>query len=134
MTCLQTPTTQFVEVGENGIFVTPEVNFSLGCTMVGDLPRQEAVRFFEGAASTRNTSMKMELSLSAECIEPGNTKNRVSSIPPNAPLLILYVKMEDVVPESASGRGVERSSAGRNAYDQWQIALPSLCMVYDAPF
>lgn len=46
-----------------------------------------------------------------------NKKNKVASMLPTASPLMVDVKVEFVVAEKASGSGVDRSSAGRNAYE-----------------
>lgn len=58
-----------------------------------------------------------------------NKMNLVVSQPPTAPSLRADVKVEDNVGENTRWSAVELSSAGRNAYKQFQIVMKSACMV-----
>lgn len=51
------------------------------------------------------------------------------SLPPDVLLLMADMKVEDVMDESVSGSVVEVSSAGRNTYENFQIAMKLVNMV-----
>lgn len=44
-----------------------------------------------------------------------------------------YMVLTDVVAENSGGSHGELSSAGRDAYEYLQIAMKSVCIVYDVP-
>lgn len=132
MTRVQAWTSQRVVVEENKNVVTREVEsnrrFSAGC----DSFRHGALRNFERAASGLRKFIKQELSGPDWSSNPLNKKRGVVSLTPTSrPLpLMADVKREVVVAEHRSGIGVGLSSTTRNAYEDLQISMRYVCMVY----
>lgn len=56
------------------------------------------------------------------------------SLPPTAPPRLGDLKMEDAVAEKWSESGVELTSDGRDLYDQLNVSMTSVWMVYDVLF
>lgn len=75
--------------------------------------------------------MKRELSPSYIGIGPVNKKSMAVSLPRTGVPLIADVKLEDFVAENVRGSDSEPRSAARNAYEQFQISMKSVCMELD---
>lgn len=104
---LQAPTTtQVMEIEENIIVVTREVESSPGFTTALDAFQHDAVRFFEGAGSVRCAPMTSEFSPFHASIGLVNGRCPVVSRPPTAQPLITDVKLSEVAAENASESNV----------------------------
>lgn len=63
-----------------------------------------------------------------------NEENGLVSLPPNGRPLMVNVKAEDVITENERANVVELRAATRIAYKQLQMAMKTVCMVYDPLF
>lgn len=75
--------------------------------------------------------MKMELSQSYVGFGQVSIKNWVVSLPLTAAALMEDVNVGHVEAENTNGGGADLSSAEKNAYEQLEIAMKSVGMVYD---